>query len=114
MSSGDIAVTAIIIAVPLLAFVCYPLYRRPVGQAASDGSSALSEREQNARQALSEVEFDFQLGNLDEQDYRLLRTRYINRTLTALKARRTRTQEIDEQIELEVRRLREEEEERGS
>jgi hypothetical protein len=113
MPSGDIVVAASIIALPLLAFVCYPLYRLPARQASAGSQSPLNEREQNARQALREVEFDFQLGNLDERDYRLLRTRYITRTLAEIQARHKRTQEIDEQIELELRRLREEEE-RGS
>lgn len=115
MPSREIIITAIIIVVPLLAFVCAPLSRRSVVQASSANSSALIEREQTARQALYEVEFDFQLGNLDEQDYRLLRTRSLGRTLAARKACQQRTREIDEQIELELRQLREEEEkERGS
>jgi hypothetical protein len=101
-----IAVAAII-ALPILAFVLYPLYRRPALQKASAGASDLSEREQNARQALQEVEFDFQLGNLDEKDYRSMRTRYMNRALAEMKARRKREQEIDAQIEQELRALRE-------
>jgi len=109
MPSRDIIIAAIMIALPLLAFVCAPLYRLPAGQASSGSSPAFNEREQTARQALREVEFDFQLGNLDERDYRLLRTRYIGRTLAARKARHRRTREIDEQIELELRQLREEE-----
>ncbi len=101
-----IAVAAII-ALPVLAFVLYPLYRRPALQTASGDSSDLSEREQNARQALQEVEFDFQLGNLDEKDYRSMRTRYMNRALAEMKARHKREQEIDAQIEQELRALRE-------
>jgi predicted Holliday junction resolvase-like endonuclease len=101
-----IAVAAII-ALPILAFVLYPLYRRPALQKASAGASDLSEREQNARQALQEVEFDFQLGNLDEKDYRSMRTRYMNRALAEMKARHEREQEIDAQIEQELRALRE-------
>lgn len=106
MQSMYIAVAAII-ALPILAFVLYPLYRRPALQKASAGASDLSEREQNARQALQEVEFDFQLGNLDEKDYRSMRTRYMNRALAEMKARHEREQEIDAQIEQELRALRE-------
>ncbi len=106
MQSIDIAVAAII-ALPILAFVLYPLYRRPATQKAPGGSSDLSEREQNARQALREVEFDFQLGNLDEKDYRSMRTRYMGRALAEIKVRHKREQEMDELIEQELRALRE-------
>ncbi|HEY1353712.1 MAG TPA: hypothetical protein VGF67_29230 [Ktedonobacteraceae bacterium] len=110
MPSIEIVVAAAIGALPLLAFVCYPLYRRTAGLAYSAGSSELSEREQNARQALREVEFDFQLGNLDERDYRALRGRSLHSALSEMKARHRRTQELDERIEAELRLLREEEE----
>jgi cytochrome c-type biogenesis protein CcmI len=92
-----------------LAFVLYPLYRRPGLQPASPapGGRGLSEREQNARQALQEVEFDFQLGNLDEDEYRALHTRYMNRALTEIKSRREREKELDEEIEAELRKLKE-------
>src|SRR5579885_1175287 len=109
MQSMSIAV-ALSISLPVLAFVLYPLYRRPALQKASDEASALSEREQNARQALQEVEFDFQLGNLDEKDYRSMRIRYMNRALAEMKSRHEREQEIDAQIEQELRALRETEE----
>lgn len=100
-------VIAAVIALLALAFVLYPLYRGSATQRAPGGSSDLSEREQNARQALQEVEFDFQLGNLDEKDYRSMRTRYMNRALVEMKARHQREQEIDAQIEQELRALRE-------
>lgn len=98
---------ATIIALPILAFVLYPLYRRPATQKAASGPADLSEREENARQALQEVEFDFQLGNLDEKDYRSMRTRYMNRALAEIKTRHKREREIDERIEQELRALRE-------
>lgn len=95
------------LALPGLAYVLYPLYRRPAAQKAlSSASPTLSEREQNARQALQEVEFDFQLGNLNEKDYRSMRTRYMNRALVEMKSRHQHEQEIDEQIENELRKLK--------
>jgi len=66
----------------------------------------LNEREQNARQALQEVEFDFQLGNLDEKEYRSLRTRYMNRALVEMKNRHQREKELDEEIEAELLKLK--------
>ena len=92
-----------------LAIVLYPLYRRPAPQAQipEPDAQGLSEREQNARQALQEVEFDFQLGNLDEKEYRTLRTRYMNRALIEIKNRHQQDKEIDEEIEAELLKLKE-------
>lgn len=92
-----------------LAFVLYPLYRRPAAQAhnPAQGAVGLSEREQNARQSLQEVEFDFQLGNLDEKEYRTLRARYMNRALREMKHRQQREKELDDEIEAELSKLKE-------
>lgn len=113
MPSIDIAVAAGVLALPILAFVCYPLYRRSAGPSEAGDTSELSAREQGTRQALREVEFDFQLGNLDERDYRSMRARSMQRALTEMQARHERAQKLDEQIEAELRLLREEVE-RGS
>lgn len=109
---------AILIAIALgllaLVFVLYPLFRRtPVpAQAASalmnaEASAGPLEREQAARSALHEVELDFQLGNIEEPDYRDLRERYMKRALAALKARYEREQELDELIEEQLRSMKE-------
>jgi hypothetical protein len=92
-----------------LAFVLYPLYRRSATPALTPApeTRGLSEREQNARQALQEVEFDFQLGNLDEKEYRSLRTRYMNRALVEMKNRHQRETELDDEIEAELHKLKE-------
>lgn len=97
---------AILLGLVALAFVLYPLYRRPAAQGAAPRAGHLSEREQNARLALREVEFDFQLGNLDEKEYRSLRTRYMNRALVEMKDRHLREKEIDDEIEEELRKLK--------
>jgi hypothetical protein len=101
---------AAILGLVTLAYVLYPLYRRPAAQgevAVESDQPNLSEREQNARQALQEVEFDFQLGNLDESDYRSLRTRYMRRALVEMKNRRQREQDLDEEIEEQLQKLKE-------
>jgi hypothetical protein len=109
---------AILIAIALgllaLIFVLYPLFRRapvPVQAASVPGSAEESagpiEREQAARTALQEVELDFQLGNIEEPDYRDLRERYMKRALVALKARYEREQELDELIEEQLRLMKE-------
>lgn len=99
---------AALLGLTALAFVLYPLYRRPTAQTPTSPSARqnLSEREQNARQALQEVEFDFQLGNLDEKEYRSLRIRYMQRALVEMKSRHQREKELDEEIEAELRKLK--------
>jgi hypothetical protein len=70
-------------------------------------SEAVAEQEQSARTALQEVEFDYQLGNIEEPDYQELRERYMRRALLALKSRYEHEQEIDDEIEEQLRRLKE-------
>lgn len=92
-----------------LAYILYPLYRHPSPNpepATQTSSLKLSEREQNARQALQEVEFDFQLGNLDEGEYRSLHTRYMDRALVEMRQRQQQEQEIDAEIERQLQILK--------
>jgi flagellar basal body-associated protein FliL len=118
---------AIILGLLALAFVLYPLYRRKhevfpaqtatavVSQEAKDANSAqkasmpplLTEKEQSARSALQEVELDYQLGNIAQPEYQQLRERYMQQALVALKSRYVREQEIDEEIEEQLRRMKE-------
>ncbi len=111
---------AILIAIALgllaLVFVLYPLFRRSPAPAQpasalelvdADDSTGPVEREQAARSALHEVELDFQLGNIEEPDYRDLRERYMKRALVALKDRYEREQELDELIEEQLRLMKE-------
>ena len=114
-------VVAILLGALALAFVLYPLYQyahlktRQIERAASpppvDMTAQQVDREESARTALQEVEFDFQLGNLDEDDYRSLREHYMRRALSALKSRHDRQQALDDAIEEQVRKLRENDEE---
>ncbi len=77
----------------------------PCGRQASE--SQQTDREEAARAALQEIELDFQLGNIGEEEYRSLHERYMHHALLALKARHDREQEIDEEIEEQLRRMRE-------
>jgi hypothetical protein len=102
-------VVAAMLGLTMLIYVLYPLYRRPAPDSQSealDPARHLSEREQNARLALQEVEFDFQLGNLEENEYRSLRTRYMQRALLEMKQRHQREQEIDAEIEEQLQALK--------
>jgi hypothetical protein len=94
-----------------LLIVVAPLYA-PAGvrRAAADpdgaSTSALAEREAAAKAALHDVEFDYQLGNLAEDDYQALRERYTRRVLAALKGRYDQERALDEAIEEQVRELK--------
>ena len=98
-----------------LAFVLYPIYHRS-SQVATvtptvrvrEGDD-VTEREQAARAALQEVELDYQLDNISEEDYNQLRERYVRRALIALKSRYQREQELDTVIEEQLRRMKEQE-----
>ena len=115
-----------------LTFVLTPLFRyalagttgevvQPHEDAVPVASSAMTEREQSARSALQEIELDYQLGNISEEDYNTLRERYMRRALVALKSRHDNGQdvveatdtaydhdkELDDLIEAQLRTLKE-------
>jgi hypothetical protein len=100
---------ALIVLYPLLGLV-----REPAAPALAPASPAndAAEREQLARQALREVEFDYTLGNLETGDYEALRERYETRALSALKTRYQREQELDALIERQLDTLRQGESQR--
>lgn len=106
---------AIALGILALAFVLYPLYRRPGLQMVPAEASAAPQRsnreqaeetdqtvlaERTARDALQEVELDFQLGNLAESDYHALRDRYMRRAYAAAKARSRGATSVDEPDEV--------------
>ncbi len=113
-----------------LTFVLTPLLRYASLKTADAGTSisenvvpvvasnAMTEREQSARSALQEIELDYQLGNISEEDYNTLRERYMRRALVALKSRHDsgqdvvettydRDKELDDLIEEQLRTLKE-------
>jgi hypothetical protein len=91
-----------------LAFVLFPLVEIQRSASLAVPSPVQTDSEQMARAALQEVELDYQLGNLAERDYRSLRERYARRAALAMQSREAREQELDEVIEEQVRRMREE------
>jgi hypothetical protein len=109
-------VIALILGVLALSFVLYPLYRHPDdastragSEAPTEGEGMTDEREKAARNALQEVELDYQLGNIAEPDYQALRERYMRRALVALKSRYDRERELDEEIEEQLRKMKDQE-----
>jgi len=122
---------AIVLGVSALAFVLYPFYRRAPARSElqqeatlfplageeelSDGHNReqagqgvlMSESEQAARSALHEIELDYQLGNISENDYRTQRERYLQRALVALKSRYDSEQALDDVIEAQLQKMKE-------
>ncbi len=121
---------AIGLGIVALTFVLTPLLRYTPATTVSEAtqaredaipvaaSSAMTEREQSARSALQEIELDYQLGNISEEDYNTLRERYMRRALVALKSRHDngqdvvdttydRDKELDDLIEEQLRALKE-------
>ncbi len=110
---------SVVLGLAALAYVLFPLFQRtvlnkqpvPEPVAVEDTQTTpLDEREQSARAALRDVEFDYQLGNIAEPDYRALRERYMHNALTAMKARQEHDQELDEEIEARLRKMKEDHE----
>ncbi|HEV8191948.1 MAG TPA: hypothetical protein VGP82_10760 [Ktedonobacterales bacterium] len=100
---------AALLGISALFIVTYPLLGLERASAEGDepGQLAdLADRERAAKEALRDVEFDRQLGNLEEPDYQALRDRYERRAIVALGARYRREQELDALIERQMAELR--------
>lgn len=65
----------------------------------TSGENVALENEQAAKNAIQEVELDYQLGNISESDYHSLRERYLRRAVVAMKSRYDQEQEQDDAIE---------------
>jgi len=63
----------------------------------TSSENAALENEQAAKNAIQEVELDYQLGNISESDYHSLRERYLRRAVVAMKSRYDREQELDDE-----------------
>jgi hypothetical protein len=108
-------VVAILLGMFALAFVLYPIYHRTLFNTSqvtrlNISVNSQADNEQLARAALREIELDYQLGNLEETDYRSLHARYMRRAALAMKSRQEREQELDAIIEEQLHRLKEQNE----
>ena len=108
---------AVIFGLVALTFVLSPLFRRlqtgeqdaimVIAPNEDDVVSSPEESEQTVRVALQDVELDYQLGNIEKSDYLALREQHMQHALLAFKSRSEHEQKIDEEIEAQVRRLKE-------
>ncbi|MBI5627648.1 MAG: tetratricopeptide repeat protein [Candidatus Rokubacteria bacterium] len=85
----------ILIALPGLLLVLWPLFRRGAAGRAATGTAPtsaddrrieLSEEKASVYRALKEIEFDHEAGHLSEEDYRPIRDRYESRAAALLHA----------------------------
>ncbi len=89
MSPAQI-VAIVVLALPALAFVLWPVFRSGGAAAGSpaipdDRQTELAEEKRAIYRALRELEFDHQSGHLSEDDYAALRDRYEARAAQLLK-----------------------------
>ncbi|MGH2517674.1 MAG: hypothetical protein ACRDHP_18655, partial [Ktedonobacterales bacterium] len=101
---------AVLLGFSALLIVIYPLLGLDTAAtqsaAGEDALTDVTERERSAKLALRDVDFDYRLGNLEENDYDALRSRYEGRAMAALRTRYEREQALDHLIDEQLAALR--------
>lgn len=98
---------ALVLGLLALAYVLAPLFRtRPLSAVATGSLNDAIARADEAKQALRDIEFDYRLGNLAENDYTELRATYERHALGALKTRYEREQALDTLLDRELALVR--------
>lgn len=110
-------ITMALISLLAVAFIVYPLLKRENSIAAKErvdnGSGDIVLRKESVYANLKELEFDYQTGKLSRQDYQELRSELESMALSLLKEadrpkeEKDRHKTIEEEIELEVLKVRE-------
>ena len=98
-------------------WVFYPLLRSPYSSegfgshGSDDRKEALQQSKENVYAAIKEMDFDYQMGKLSEDDYQHLKMQYKGKAVEILKSLDTANQaedaDLEAAIELEVQQLRE-------
>ena len=101
----------VILAVLTFAFIFYPLFKQKSRSLNSGGDEEIQElysRRDTAYSTLKELEFDFQSGNLNEEDYRELEVRYKGKAISILKEidHLKGGNEVEAEIEKQIQELR--------
>ena len=96
----------------IIAFVAYPLFNTPRGKIAGDTNAldTLVAQRDSTYDAIRDLDFDFQLGKLSQDDYAGLRDKYKSRAAQVLQQLdqlgNGNGADADSQIEAQVARLR--------
>jgi hypothetical protein len=95
-------------------WIFHPLFRpKPIEGLSphrrEDREKALRQRKEDVYAAIKEMDFDFEMGKMSEEDYRELKSQYKAKALEILKELDTVDggEDIDAAIERDVQRLRE-------
>jgi cytochrome c-type biogenesis protein CcmI len=104
-----LVVGAIILTVAVAAFVVYPLFRSERWALAGTASQSeeLFRRRDRIYAELRDLDFDYRVGKVSAQDYQEAREQLEVEAARILQAIDVEIKAIDEEIEREVRRLRE-------
>ena len=102
---------AVVLTVLTFAFIAYPLFKqklRLTGVAGDEKSQELRSKRDTTYSMLKELEFDFQSGTLNEEDYQDLEARYKRRAISTLRDidNLGKDSEVETEIERRVRELR--------
>lgn len=108
---------AVLLGIGALILVGYPLFKRklepegPFEDFVDDERQKLVSEKDSALSALKELDFDYQTGKLDDEDYHHLRDRYRAKALTLLKEvdETARAESFEKEIERGALTSREEE-----
>lgn len=111
-----IAITIVFIGLVAMVFIVYPLIKKenraPKENEVNNGRGDLVLEKESVYASLKELEFDYQTGKLSWEDYERLRSDLESMAVSLLKKAdrakegKDRKKTIEEEIELEVLRLR--------
>jgi len=104
-----LAIGAIVLVVAVAATILYPLLRPPRSPlvAGTGQSEELFRRRDRTYAEVRELEFDYRVGKVTAEDYAEAREQLETEAARILRAIDVEFKAIDEEIEYEVRRLRE-------
>src|SRR5439155_16093673 len=90
------------------AFVAYPLLRPAAWSGKTSPAAELFARRDRMYGELRELEFDFRVGKVTEEDYREARENLETEAARVLRAIELRTRDVAEEIERDIQRARSE------
>jgi hypothetical protein len=100
---------AVLIVLAVLAAVAYPFIRRgkaPWMEAAeAEAMRELVEQKNALYTAIRQLDFDREMGNISQEDYRRLRSRYVRRAAVVLRDIEGWETEMERELEREVEAL---------
>ena len=100
---------ASLIVVAALALVAYPLLRRGEApwqeEAQASAMRNLLDQRDTLYRVIQQLDFDKELGNIEEEDHRTMRSRYVRRAAAILREIDSRERDLEEEVDREVAAL---------